>query len=376
MTDVISVAKKCFQDEAEAILNLIPKLDENFTKAIELIIESKGRLIVTGVGKSGHIGAKIASTMASTGTPAFFVNPLDAFHGDLGMICEGDVVLAISNSGQTDELLRFIPMLTDRKIPIISMSGNPQSLLAKYSDCHLDISVEKEACPLNLAPTSSTTATLAMGDAIACALMTVRDFRAKDFAKFHPGGSLGRRLLAKVKDYMISENLPIVTRESKISDTLLQISRTKMGIAAVVENGEILGAVTDGDIRRTMQRDQDRFFELTVKDLMNSNPKTIKEEAKLSQAEKIMRQHNINSLIVVNAENRLVGVIDADMGLSGGDLRAGERTFQLLHQVTGRAGREQKKGIAVLQTYVPDNLVIQSLQKNDKNTFNFINNYI
>ena len=311
MANVIDIAIKCFQDEAEAILNLIPKLDDNFTKAIELIINSNGKLIVTGVGKSGHIGAKIASTLASTGTPSFFVNPLDAFHGDLGMFTAGDVVLAISNSGQTDELLRFIPLLTDRKIPIISMSGNPQSLLAKYSDCHLDISVEKEACPLNLAPTSSTTATLAMGDAIACALMTVRDFRAKDFAKFHPGGSLGRRLLAKVKDYMISENLPIVTRESKISDTLLQISRTKMGIAVVVENGEILGAVTDGDIRRTMQRDQDRFFELTVKDLMNSNPKTIKEEAKLSQAEKIMRQHNINSLIVVNAENRLVGVIDA-----------------------------------------------------------------
>lgn len=311
MTNVIDVAKKCFQDEAQAILNLIPKLDENFTKAIELIIESKGKFIVTGVGKSGHIGAKIASTMASTGTPAFFVNPLDAFHGDLGMIGEGDVVLAISNSGQTDELLRFIPLLRERNIPIISMSGNPASLLAKFSDCHLNVSVEKEACPLNLAPTSSTTATLAMGDAIACALMTVRNFQAKDFAQFHPGGSLGRRLLTRVKDYMISDNLPIVTRESKISDTLMQISRAKMGIAVVVENDEILGAVTDGDIRRTMQRDQDRFFQLTVKDLMNENPKTIKEDAKLSQAEEIMRNHNIKSLIVINNENKLVGVIDA-----------------------------------------------------------------
>ena len=311
MTNVIDVAKKCFQDEAQAILNLIPKLDENFTNAIELIIESRGKFIVTGVGKSGHIGAKIASTMASTGTPAFFVNPLDAFHGDLGMIGEGDVVLAISNSGQTDELLRFIPLLRERNIPIISMSGNPASLLAKFSDCHLNVSVEKEACPLNLAPTSSTTATLAMGDAIACALMTVRNFQAKDFAQFHPGGSLGRRLLTRVKDYMISDNLPIVTRESKISDTLMQISRAKMGIAVVVENDEILGAVTDGDIRRTMQRDQDRFFQLTVKDLMNENPKTIKEDAKLSQAEEIMRNHNIKSLIVINNENKLVGVIDA-----------------------------------------------------------------
>lgn len=311
MTNVIDIAKKCFQDEAQAIMDLIPKLDGNFTKAIELIIGSKGKLILTGVGKSGHIGAKIASTMASTGTPAFFVNPLDAFHGDLGMICTGDVVLAISNSGQTDELLRFIPLLKERNIPIISMSGNPESLLAKYSDCHLDISVNKEACPLNLAPTSSTTATLAMGDAIACALMTVRNFQAKDFAQFHPGGSLGRRLLSRVKDYMTSENLPIVTRDSKISDTLLQISRTKMGIAVVVEDGRILGAVTDGDIRRTMQRDQDSFFQLTVKDLMNTNPKTIKEDAKLSEAESIMRKHNIKSLIVVNEENSLVGVIDA-----------------------------------------------------------------
>ena len=311
MTNVIDIAKKCFQDEAQAIMDLIPKLDDNFTKAIELIIGSKGKLILTGVGKSGHIGAKIASTMASTGTPAFFVNPLDAFHGDLGMICTGDVVLAISNSGQTDELLRFIPLLKERNIPIISMSGNPESLLAKYSDCHLDISVNKEACPLNLAPTSSTTATLAMGDAIACALMTVRNFQAKDFAQFHPGGSLGRRLLSRVKDYMTSDNLPIVTRESKISDTLLQISRTKMGIAVVVEDGRILGAVTDGDIRRTMQRDQDSFFQLTVKDLMNTNPKTIKEDAKLSEAESIMRKHNITSLIVVNEENSLVGVIDA-----------------------------------------------------------------
>ncbi|MBR5150448.1 MAG: SIS domain-containing protein, partial [Bacteroidaceae bacterium] len=183
MIDVIEVAKKCFQDEADAILNLIPKLDENFTQAIELIINSTGKLIVTGVGKSGHIGAKIASTLASTGTPSFFVNPLDAFHGDLGMFTSGDVVLAISNSGQTDELLRFIPLLTDRKIPIISMSGNPQSLLAKYSTCHLNVAVSKEACPLNLAPTSSTTATLAMGDAIACALMTVRNFKASDFAQ-------------------------------------------------------------------------------------------------------------------------------------------------------------------------------------------------
>lgn len=310
MANVISVAKKCFQDEAEAILNLIPKLDDNFTKAIDLIINSSGKLIVTGVGKSGHIGAKIASTLASTGTPSFFVNPLDAFHGDLGMFTDGDVVLAISNSGQTDELLRFIPLLTDRKIPIISMSGNPASLLAKYSDCHLNVSVEHEACPLNLAPTSSTTATLAMGDAIACALMTVRKFKASDFAQFHPGGALGRRLLSRVKDYMVSTDLPIITRDSKISDALFQISRTKMGLAVVIEEGKILGVVTDGDIRRAMQRDQEHFFELTAQDLMSHNPKTVQETAKLTQAEAIMRKHNVHSIIVVNSSNEFVGVID------------------------------------------------------------------
>lgn len=310
MADVISVAKKCFQDEAEAILNLIPKLDDNFTKAIDLIINSTGKLIVTGVGKSGHIGAKIASTLASTGTPSFFVNPLDAFHGDLGMFTAGDVVLAISNSGQTDELLRFIPLLTERNIPIISMSGNPASLLAKYSTCHLNVAVSKEACPLNLAPTSSTTATLAMGDAIACALMTVRKFKASDFAQFHPGGSLGRRLLSRVKDYMRTSDLPIVTRESKISDVLMQISLAKMGIAVVVEDEQILGAVTDGDIRRAMQRNQEQFFALTVEDIMSRTPKTILETAKLSQAETIMRKHNIHSLVVVNSDGKLVGVID------------------------------------------------------------------
>ena len=187
------------------------------------------------------------------------------------------------------------------------MSGNPASLLAKYSTCHLNVAVSKEACPLNLAPTSSTTATLAMGDAIACALMTVRKFKASDFAQFHPGGSLGRRLLSKVKDYMRTSDLPIVTRESKISDVLMQISLAKMGIAVVVEEEQILGAVTDGDIRRAMQRNQEQFFALTVEDIMSRTPKTILETAKLSQAETIMRKHNIHSLVVVNSDGKLVG---------------------------------------------------------------------
>lgn len=304
-------AIKCFQDEAQAILDLIPQLTDDFDKAVDLVYNCKGKFIITGVGKSGHIGAKIAATLASTGTPSFFVNPLDAYHGDLGMFSPEDVVMAISNSGNTDELLRFIPLLLDRKIPIIGMSGNPNSLLAQYSTCHLNIAVKKEACPLNLAPTSSTTATLAMGDALACALMEVRHFKASDFAQFHPGGSLGKRLLSKVKDYMVSSNLPIVSRDTKVSDTIIEISKTKQGIAVALDNDQIIGVVTDGDVRRAMQNKQDVFFTLTVKDIMSTNPKTILDTAKLSEAEAIMRKYNIHSLIVTDQYNKFVGIIDS-----------------------------------------------------------------
>lgn len=304
-------AVKCFKDEATAILDLIPQLTDDFDKAIDLIYHCKGRLIVTGVGKSGHIGTKIAATLASTGTPSFFVNPLDAYHGDLGMFTPDDVVLAISYSGNTDELLRFIPLLLERHIPIIGMSGNPDSLLGRYSDCHLNVAVKREACPLNLAPTSSTTVTLAMGDAIACALMEVRHFKASDFARFHPGGSLGKRLLSKVKDYMVSANLPVVSLDSKVSDTIIEISKTKQGIAIAVNDGKIAGVVTDGDVRRAMQNRQDCFFSLTVKDIMSTNPKTINESARLSDAETLMRKYNIHSLVVVNDDNRLTGIIDS-----------------------------------------------------------------
>lgn len=304
-------AVKCFKDEAAAILDLIPQLTDDFDKAIDLIYHCKGRLIVTGVGKSGHIGTKIAATLASTGTLSFFVNPLDAYHGDLGMFTPDDVVLAISYSGNTDELLRFIPLLLERHIPIIGMSSNPDSLLGQYSDCHLNVAVKREACPLNLAPTSSTTATLAMGDAIACALMEVRHFKASDFAKFHPGGSLGKRLLSKVKDYMVSTNLPVVSLDSKVSDTIIEISKTKQGIAVAIDNGKIAGVVTDGDVRRAMQNKQNEFFSLAVKDIMSTNPKTINESAKLADAETLMRKYNIHSLVVVDDDNRLVGIIDS-----------------------------------------------------------------
>jgi len=311
MINTNKYAIKCFQDEAQAILDLIPLLTEDFSKAVDLIYNCKGRFIITGVGKSGHIGAKIAATLASTGTPSFFVNPLDAFHGDLGMFTSNDIVMAISNSGNTDELLRFIPLLLERNIPIIGMTGNPNSLLAQYSTCHLNINVKREADPLNLAPTSSTTATLAMGDALACALIEVRHFRPEDFAMFHPGGSLGKRLLTRVKDSMVSTNLPIVSLKQKISDTIIEISKTKLGIAVAIDNGKIAGVVTDGDVRRAMQKKQDEFFDLTVKEIMSCNPKLINENAKLSEAEKMMRQYNIHSLVVINERNEFVGIIDA-----------------------------------------------------------------
>lgn len=311
MSMVIETGKKCFQDEAKALMEIVPRIGEDFEKAVDLIYNCKGKFIVTGVGKSGHVGEKIAATMASLGTPSFFVNPLDAYHGDLGMFEPTDVVLAISYSGNTDELLRFIPMLIDRKIPIIGMSGNPDSLLAQHSVCHLNIAVEREADPLNLAPTTSTTAQMAMGDALACALVKVRNFKDTDFAQFHPGGSLGKKLLSKVKDFMVSTNLPVVTLDMKISDTIIEISKTKQGIAVAIEDGKIAGVVTDGDVRRAMRDHQEEFFSLTVRDIMSTNPKTINNMAKLSEAGDMMRKHNIHSLIVVNDDHEFAGIIDA-----------------------------------------------------------------
>lgn len=310
-SSVIETGVKCFQDEANALLDVIPRIGEDFEKAVDLIYNCKGKFIVTGVGKSGHVGQKIAATLASLGTPSFFVNPLDAFHGDLGMFDSNDVVMAISYSGNTDELLRFIPMLLERNIPIIGMSGNPNSLLAQYSVCHLNIAVKCEADPLNLAPTSSTTAQMAMGDALACALVKVRNFKETDFARFHPGGTLGKMLLSKVKDYMVSANLPVVSLDMKISDTIIEISKTKQGIAVAIDKGIIAGVITDGDVRRTMQNKQNEFFSLTVRDIMSTNPKVINQMAKLSEAGNMMRKYNIHSLVVVDDKQNFVGVIDA-----------------------------------------------------------------
>ena len=303
-------AAQCIKDEAQALLDLIPHLDDNFDNSVELILRCHGKVIVTGVGKSGHIGAKIAATLSSTGTPSFFINPLDAYHGDLGVITRDDVVLAISNSGQTDELLRFIPILQHTQVPIIGMSGNPKSLLAKYSTYHINVSVKKEACPLGLAPTSSTTATLAMGDALAVALMERRDFRPKDFARFHPGGELGKRLLTTAADVMRTNDMPTITPEMHLGEAIIHVSKGKLGLGVAITNGRIAGLITDGDIRRAMEKWQAEFFDRTVADIMTRQHKTVSPETKITEIQEIMNKYKIHTVLVVDDDNHLLGVVD------------------------------------------------------------------
>ncbi|MBP3512081.1 MAG: KpsF/GutQ family sugar-phosphate isomerase [Prevotella sp.] len=303
-------AIQCIKDEAEALLDLIPKMDDNLDRAVDLMFGCKGKVIITGVGKSGHIGAKIAATLSSTGTPSFFINPLDVFHGDLGVMTKDDVVLAISNSGQTDELLRFIPMVLHMQIPIIGMSGNPASLLAKYSTCHLNVSVKKEACPLNLAPTSSTTAMLAMGDALAVALMERRNFQPNDFAQFHPGGELGKRLLTTAQDVMHKDNMPVITPDMHLGEAIILVSKGKLGLGVAERDGMVCGLITDGDIRRAMEKWRAEFFDRTVADIMTEHPKTVLPQTKISDIQNIMNRYKIHSVLVVNGDNRLLGVVD------------------------------------------------------------------
>ena len=275
-----------------------------------MILSCKGKVIVTGVGKSGHIGAKIAATLSSTGTPSFFINPLDVYHGDLGVMTKDDVVLALSNSGQTDELLRFIPLLQHMQVPIISMTGNPQSLLAKYSNAHIKVWVEKEACPLNLAPTSSTTAALAIGDALAIALMEVRGFKPRDFAQFHPGGSLGKRLLTTAQDVMRSNDLPVLPADMHLGEAIILVSKGKLGLGITLKEEKVQGLITDGDIRRAMERWQAHFVDHTVADIMTVNPKCVAPNTKITEIQRIMQQHKIHSVLVVDEHQHLLGVVD------------------------------------------------------------------
>lgn len=311
MSKWTETAVKCLRDEADALLGLIPHIDQDFDRAIEIILNCKGKLIVTGVGKSGHIGAKIAATLSSTGTPSFFINPLDAFHGDLGVIKSDDVVLAISNSGQTDELLRFLPYFIEQKIPVIGMSGNPGSLLAQYATAHLNVSVDHEACPLGLAPTSSTTATLAMGDAVACALMVARNFQASDFAQFHPGGTLGKRLLTKARDVMRTEDLPIIPPSMLLGEAVIHVSRGRLGLCVAESEGKVVGIVTDGDVRRAMETSQDSFFKLSVNDIMTRHPKCVSPDTRIMEIEEILHDNKIHSVLVVDESARLLGIVDS-----------------------------------------------------------------
>jgi len=310
LTQVRAYATQCIREEAEATLNLINQLDENFDKAVSLMFNCTGKVIVTGVGKSGNIGAKIAATLSSTGTPAFFVNPLDVYHGDLGVMTKDDVVLALSNSGQTDELLRFIPMVLHMNIPIIGMSANPNSLLAKYSSAHLKVWVEKEACPLNLAPTSSTTAALLMGAALAIALMRVRNFKPQDFAQFHPGGELGKRLLTTAQDVMRSDELPIIPKDMHLGEAIIHVSKGKLGLGVSLDNGKVIGLITDGDIRRAMERWQAEFFDHTVSDIMTKEPKIVLPTTKITEIQQIMQQNKVHTVLVCDAERHLLGVVD------------------------------------------------------------------
>ena len=315
--EIINRAKECLACEAAAIQSLTDRLDDAFLRAVEAIRDCKGKIVVTGVGKSGHIGSKIAATLASTGTPAFFLNPLDAYHGDLGMLSSDDLVLAISYSGATEELLRFLPIIQAKKIRIIGMSGNPESLLARYSDIHLNIAVEREADPLNLIPTASTTATLALGDALACALVEAKHFQPTDFARLHPGGDLGRKLLAKVDDVMFTENLPFVSPAMPMGEAIEIVTNGKLGVGIVIENDSLAGIITDGDIRRAMQRLGQDFFTTPVADIMSRNPKTISRSAKIVEAGETMNHHSIHTLIVLDNANKVVGVIDSFSCLPG-----------------------------------------------------------
>ncbi len=297
--------------EAEAIAALSDRINAEFDRACKTMLDCGGRVVVVGMGKSGHIGGKIAATLASTGTPAFFVHPGEASHGDLGMITPDDVVLAISNSGTTAEILTILPMIKRMGVKLISMTGNMSSELAQQSDVALDVSVDKEACPLNLAPTSSTTATLAMGDALAVAMLKSRNFTEEDFARSHPGGQLGRRLLLYVKDIMHSDDrLPIVSEDASLRDALLEMSSKALGMTAIVDaENRLLGIYTDGDLRRTLEQGMD-VYTIGIKEVMTSNPVTTRPDKLAAEAVQLMRTKKINGLFVIDDSGHVLGALN------------------------------------------------------------------
>jgi arabinose-5-phosphate isomerase len=311
MKDIIEQAKDILKIEADAIKVLIDRIDENFVSAIDLMSSCTGRVIVTGMGKSGIIGKKIAATLASTGTPAFYLNPAEGSHGDIGMVTRGDVVLALSNSGETEEVLRILPTLKRLDIKIISMTGNSGSVLSKTADVSIDVSVKEEACPMGLAPTASTTASLAMGDAIAITLLNKKGFTEDDFALFHPGGSLGRKLLLTVEDLMHTGSaVPSVHEDILMKEAIIEISTKRLGITAVVNNEKKLqGIITDGDLRRGLEKWGEDFFSLKAGDAMTFSPKTIAKNILAARAVAVMEKYAITALIVADSEKNIEGVI-------------------------------------------------------------------
>ncbi|MDR2195218.1 MAG: KpsF/GutQ family sugar-phosphate isomerase [Gallionellaceae bacterium] len=307
----LDLAREVFDIEASAVAALARRLDEGFLRAIDLILTCKGRVIVSGMGKSGHIARKIAATLSSTGTPAYFVHPGEASHGDLGMVTGDDVFIALSYSGESGELLTILPIIKRQGAKLISLTGNPQSRLAQASDVHLDTAVEKEACPLELAPTASTTAALAMGDALAMVLLDAKGFKAEDFARSHPGGSLGRRLLTHVRDVMRSgDRIPSIPEGALLSDAVLEISRKGLGMTAVVDSdNRLIGIYTDGDLRRALEKNLNIGM-TPVASVMSRNPRTITADAMAAEAVQQMEKYHISQMPVVDADKRLIGALN------------------------------------------------------------------
>jgi arabinose-5-phosphate isomerase len=305
--------------EAAAVSNLASRIDESFVAACQLIIDCRGRIVVLGMGKSGHIAGKIAATLASTGTPAFFVHPGEASHGDLGMITADDVVLLLSNSGETDEVKQILPLLKRLGIGLIAMTGKPGSTLAKHADIHLNVAIDAEACPLGLAPTSSTTAALVMGDALAVSLLESRGFTAEDFARSHPAGQLGKRLLVHVQDIMHSgDEMPVAGRQASLSETIVEMTNKRLGMVAITDDEmTVLGVFTDGDLRRIMAQALDPH-KTAIGDVMTINGKTIQGQALAAEAVKMLQQYKIQGLLVVDHESRLQGVLNFNDLLQAG----------------------------------------------------------
>jgi arabinose-5-phosphate isomerase len=311
MDSIIDIARKVLKTEAEAVNAMVDKLGSNFEKAVEIIYQSKGRVVVTGMGKSGLVGKKIAATLASTGTPAFSLHPAEATHGDLGMVTSDDIIIAISNSGETEEIIELIPFLKRFNVHLISVTGNPESSLSKAADVTLDVSVKKEACPFGIVPTASTTATMAMGDALAVALLMRRGFKEQDFAFFHPGGKIGKKFFIKVKDIMYTgDKIPKVTIKTPMSKTVIEMSSKRLGHTIVFDdNNKVTGVITDGDLRRGIEKWSGKLFEMTAGEVMTKSPKTISEEELAAKALSIMEGNSITALVVTDKDGRVVGII-------------------------------------------------------------------